>query len=337
MHIGEQLTLVQQYGSPDKIKTLDISTAEGEVGIDHIPTEALTWFTNLETLRVSSKVESITASDLESAVILTELVVSDQLRSISRGIFPAINKLAFLSFAFNRITTIEDFAFEGLSRLFSLKLQRNRLQVIRRHTFSHLSELYVLNLNQNQINVIEQGAFDDLTKLQFLLLEENQLETLFDGIFHGLSSLIDISLNTNNISSIANALQPLKNIKKIDLSNNPLTDLDLNEFAKFSCLVDLRLANSGFSFNKTIANRNKGMPSASVLEYLYLDANNLSNAMDIRTLDNLFVDLNLADKRLKEILPQLQFLSIEGNNIDVSVLAAINNDLNTPARTINTT
>lgn len=349
---GEQLEFLQSYGLPEKIKTLDISMGFGDVDIDHIPIEAFSWFTNLESLRVNSKVASISASDLEQAHNLTELVISDQLQILERGIFPSNNRLTFLSFESNRINKIEDFTFAKLNRLFSLKLQKNHLETIRKDTFSGLGTLHVLNLNQNRIRVIQNGAFEGLNKLQFLHLQQNQIENLYDGVFHGLTNLIDISLSKNRIHHINKSLQILSEIKKIDLDYNEIEDLNVNEFANFRSLVDLRLISSGINLKNPKSEQNErteeeNPKATSMLEYLYLDNNNLSNPLDLQLLsvfselkelsldDNMFDHFNLDGKKIKEIWPKLQFLSLEGNDIDPSVLSSIKDELNPQMATIN--
>lgn len=349
---GEQLAFLQSYGLPEKIKTLDLTMGFGDLGIDHIPVEAFSWFTNLESLRVNSKVASISASDLEQAHNLTELVISDQLQLLERGIFPSNNRLTFLSFESNRINEIEDFAFEQLNRLFSLKLQKNHLETIRKDTFSGLGNLHVLNLNQNRIRVIQNGAFEGLNKLQFLHLQQNQIENLYDGVFYGLTNLIDISLSKNRIHHINKSLQILTEIKKIDLDYNQILDLNVNVFTNFRSLVDLRLISSGFNFKNTKNEENERVEDenprpTSMLEYLYLDNNNLSNPLDLQVLsvfselkelsldDNLYEHFNLNGKRIKEIWPKLRYLSLEGNDIDPSVLSSIKDELNPQMATIN--
>lgn len=342
----EELVFLQSYGSPEKIKTLDITISDDDQpGIDHIPIEAFNWFPHLESFRVNSKVSSISVSDLELSTNLTELVISNQLEAIERGIFPSNNKLAFLSFESNRISKIEDFAFENLNRLFSLKLQKNQMEEIRRYTFAGLGSLHVLNLNQNRIRTIQSGAFDGLDDLKFLHLQQNQIESLYDSVFHGLRSLIDISLSKNRIHHINKSLQILREIKKIDLGYNQILDLDLNEFTKFPSLIDLRLINSGFKFN--YAQDGQTTPTDSMLEYLFLDNNNLSNPLDLQALgifgelkelsldDNLYEDFDLGGKRIKEIFPNLQFLSLDGNDIDQSVLSTIKDELNPQTSSIN--
>lgn len=350
---GEQLIFHLSYSDPDKIKTLDISIAnpnQPSFGIDHIPIEAFIWFPNLQSLRVNSHVASIQANDLDLAQNLTELIISDQLDSIEFGIFPNNNKLTFLSFESNQISTIQPFAFEKLKHLFSLKLQKNQLKMIQRNTFAGLQSLHVLNLNQNEIACIENGAFDGLNQLQFLQLQQNRLENLIDSVFHGLTNLIDLSLSKNRLHHINKSLQTLTNLKKFDLNYNQIVDLNLSDFAEFPALVDLRLINCGFSF------KNSGdLPSittttqspSSTLEYLYLDNNNLSDSSELQALqifgelkelsldDNSYKTFDLGGKRIKEICPKLQFLSLEGNNLDQNVLKSIYDTSNTQNRTIN--
>lgn len=340
----ETLEFIQSYGLPERIKTLDITLVNSDINIDHIPTEAFKWFQNLQSLRINSKVATICAKDLERSQNLTELVLSDQIETIDRGIFPSDNKLTFLSFESNRISNIDDFAFEQLKRLFSLKLQKNQLKEIRAETFSGLKSLHVLNLNQNRIRVIQNRAFEELNELQFLHLQQNQIESLYDNVFHGLSSLIDISLSKNRIHHINKALQLLTEIKKIDLNYNQISDLNMNDFAKFQSLIDLRLICSGFTFDNTHYDQTN---TKSTLEYLYLDNNRLNNSMDLQALcmfselkelsldDNLYKKFDLNGKKIKDIWPKLQYLSLEGNHIDQSVLFAIKDELNSQTSTIN--
>lgn len=334
LETGEKLIFQQSYNDPEKIKTLDILTEADKPSIDHIPIEAFDAFPNLETLRINSHVTTIAQQDLETAKNLTELVLSNQIKSITRGLFPAENRLTFLSFESNQISTIDDYAFEHLQHLFSLKLQQNKLEEIKQHTFTGMIALHVLNLNRNRIRNIHDGAFESLNDLQFLHLQENEMETLTEGLFRGLKNLTDISISHNRIHHIYNSLQHLTNIKKIDLNYNQIVDLNLNEFAKLPSLIDLRLISSGFSFPQS--NVIDAPLSTSPLEYLYLDSNNLSKAIDLRQLHifgelkelsldyNLFEDFNFGDnKHLINILPKLKFISLEGTKIDENNLNQI--------------
>lgn len=319
---------------------MDITTLNDEPGINHIPIEAFGWFPNLESLRVKSKVTAIRASDLELATNLTELIVSNQLQIIERGIFPTKNKLMSLSFESNRISSVDDFSFERLTRLFALKLQKNQLTEVREHTFDGLFELIVLNLSQNRIRTIPSGVFASLPKLQFLLLQQNQLATLYDSIFNGLGNLLDISLASNQIRLINKSLNSLRSIKKIDLSNNQISDLDLNDFVQFASLIDLRLINSGFSFAKTTASHNSQNPKTSKLKYLYLDKNNLSDPLELQTLDifselielslddNSYRDFDFGSLKLNKMLPQLEKISLDGNKMSQRMVDSINAIIN---------
>lgn len=339
----EKLNFLHSYNLAENIKTLDISTEPNEPGIDHIPVEVFETFVNLETLRINSKVSTIRIDNFDKFSHLTELVLSNQLESIPRAIFPANNRLVFLSFGSNRISNIDDSAFEHLNQLFGLKLQQNNLEEIKKETFSGLSALHVLNLNRNRIRRIQDGAFETLCALQFLHLQNNQLETLTEGIFRGLRNLTDISISNNRLHHIYNSLQHLRNVKKIDLNDNHIVDLDLIEFAKLPALIDLRLISSGFSFKLS---ENLPTMTSSPLEYLYLDQNNLSNPMDLRTLYmfgelkelsldyNLYNDFNLGDKKLIEILPKLMYISLDGTNIDEYNISRIAAELKNDAITL---
>lgn len=223
----EKINFVLSYNTPDKITTVDIYTKDNELGINYIPTEVFDFFPNLNALRVNSKVSAISSDDLRKGEKLTSLRVSSELQKISKGTFSANVNLQFLSFYSNKISVIEDNAFEGLSKLFSLDLQNNELKIIHRKTFSGLDELHVLNLYSNQIETIEDFSFEHLTKLEHLTLHRNNLKILSDNAFAGLGNLQDITLQNNGLTRVNNALYGLVSIEKIDLTSNNITDVDL--------------------------------------------------------------------------------------------------------------
>ncbi|XP_072166160.1 uncharacterized protein [Diadema setosum] len=86
--------------------------------------------------------------------------------TIVRGAFLEHNRLKSIYLRKNKITLIEEGAFEGLGNsLLALDLSTNDIQMIRRNTFRGLHKLLWLTLSNNRITEIEDHAFNGLELL----------------------------------------------------------------------------------------------------------------------------------------------------------------------------
>ena len=90
-------------------------------------------------------------------------------------------------------------------------------------TLTHLEELIFIMDNINEI----PESFRNLIQLKRLSLNRCGLNELPKGL-ENIKSLEELSLTGNNISDISEIKLP-KNIKKIDLRKNPVTDVDFRK------------------------------------------------------------------------------------------------------------
>lgn len=88
--------------------------------------------------------------------------------------------------------------------------------------FRNLTSLRHLDLSDGRIESIESGSFAKLRSLQTLNLAENKLRHLEAGAFDGLKHVHSLKLGDNDIRQLPSALMSLKELRLLDLSNNPL-------------------------------------------------------------------------------------------------------------------
>lgn len=105
----------------------------------------------------------------------TELLLNDNEIGVikSDGLFGRLLNLQKLDLRRNRLTGIEENAFEGASLLTELLLSENKIKNVHNKMFVGLTNLKTLALYDNQISCVMPGSFDFLTSLLSLNLLSN--------------------------------------------------------------------------------------------------------------------------------------------------------------------
>lgn len=174
--------------------------------------------------------------------------------------FPAelIANLQFLEsidLSNNQLKAIEDMDFSRLPRLRELILHNNEIESVSESAFHNSTQLQVLDLSKNKISRIGERTFEGLLRIEMLNLHDNLLSDLPETIFErsklqmleniNLSKnkfvnpplkslqrqyffLSSVDLSNNNIKEISPEDVTMVNIKKLDLSFNPLSKESVN-------------------------------------------------------------------------------------------------------------
>lgn len=225
----------------EQIKSISIITRQNESSLDNIPSEMFSAFPNLLYLTIESRIKEIRPLDFARAKKLESLNLSwNKLSKLSMGPFNMVNLLS-LSLSFNKIKTIDDFAFGNQSSLHELYLDFNKLDTIKRNTFTGLSELRRLHLGDNKIDTIEDGAFR-MPNLTELILSRNKLKVLNDDLFAGVPVLKRLSIACNEIERIGMSLSTLKSLEWLVLNNNQISETEMTKLAKLPQLKHLYLS-----------------------------------------------------------------------------------------------
>lgn len=311
------------------------------------------------------EVLSVTNNDL-NYLLPSSLKIHPKLKYLSAhhnkfNYFPAelISNLQYLEkidLGFNQLKGVEDMDFSRLPRLRELILEGNQIEVLSESAFHNSTQLQIINLASNQIPRISERTFEGLLRIQHLNLEFNQLTDLPEGVFDrsklqileniNLAGnqfkipplralqrqyffLTSANLSRNQIEDISPEDVTMVNIKKLDLSFNPLTEESVkNILAEPKTVRELSLAGVNvknisqlempflkkldLSKNK-ISRLNMGdFQRSTMLEVLDLSDNEIASLSDVlvwKSLENL-KELDVSKNPITEILSgQLDDLS----------------------------
>ncbi|XP_010211760.1 PREDICTED: slit homolog 1 protein [Tinamus guttatus] len=113
------------------------------------------------------------------------------------GIFKKLPHLKKINLSNNKVSEIEDGAFEGAASVSELHLTVNQLESVRSGMFRGLDGLRTLMLRNNRISCIHNDSFTGLRNVRLLSLYDNQISTITPGAFDTLQSLSTLNLLAN--------------------------------------------------------------------------------------------------------------------------------------------
>ncbi|XP_075975883.1 uncharacterized protein LOC142976421 [Anticarsia gemmatalis] len=244
----------------------------------------------------------------------------------------------------NALKNVDELDFARLPKLRTILLARNELESISEMAFHNSTQIQHLDLSSNKIDRLGDRLFEGLIRLEVLNLGGNLLTELPDNIFersrlHMLEKIVlsrnlfehpplkalqkqyffvsSVDLSYNQIIDIPAEDSVMVNIKKLDLSFNPLSEKTIsNVLTEPKTVRDLNLAGTGI---KSI-----GQLETPFLHNLNLSFNNISKLSDKTfTRTTLLESLDLSDNQITDVsgslavswpkLKNLQRLNISGN------------------------
>ncbi|XP_076825742.1 podocan-like protein 1 isoform X1 [Clavelina lepadiformis] len=144
----------------------------------------------------------------------------NKLQRIDRKTFSRANSLRHLDLSYQKITSIDAYAFYDVTNPKALKwvnLKGNKLRVLQRNMMLGLDNLIELNLEENHLQTL--GPLD-LPSLKVLRLSHNRLIRLDERTFTGLPSLQQLNISNNELLEFNAELPELQHL---DLKSNNLT------------------------------------------------------------------------------------------------------------------
>lgn len=213
-------------------------------------------------------------------------ISGNSLRELSPNVFTTV-QLKVLDLSRNDMAVIAGKTFLYLRYLEELDLRKNSLQYLRSDTFSGLIGLKSLYLSNNDISVIEANtfagarsliridlSFNSLTQisgeifgssrlpLRKLFIRNNYLDVIPDNTFQSVPNIDFLSLAHNRITRLGdNLFVPLKNLRKLHIHNNAITELSSAVMDEVAKLVEFSFKKNRLTFlpatNATFSNLEK--------------------------------------------------------------------------------
>lgn len=138
--------------------------------------------------------------------------------------FKSLNEI---SFRYNRILSVNSFAFHHTPNITTLKLNINTIAYLDREALNGLKSLQTLRLDNNLLTDLFEDTFRDLKSLKTLNLRNNRIAVIFNGTFVSLARLTTLDLGGNKISHIEpSGLKGLKSLSNLYLDGNNLKEID---------------------------------------------------------------------------------------------------------------
>ena len=323
---------------------------------------------SLRKLEISSKKLTLNSQSFNGLINLTELdLSSNQIAALPDCLFDSCTALKIVNLSYNNIIKLETPTFKNLVNLEELNLTSNSIKEFDSNVFLCNKELIKLRLNYNEITQLNEDFFKGLYQLTHLDLAYNQIVSLPKAPLGNCLKVVNLSSNKfiklemssfqtwvyleelnlldNNIerADFSNIFAHNKNLRILNISDNPLTSLNNQSFNGLN-LTELHLRNCQITylteelFNGLVnltdldlcGNRIMSLPDGMFqnltnLKDLDLSSNQISELPNrlfhsLVSLENLDLDLNELtnlSKGLFDNLICLKFLNLRRNQISI--------------------
>lgn len=243
-------------------------------------------------------------------------------REIGRNFFEVFKYLHTFNISNVELETLQIKIFRDAKQLTTLVAANNHLTEISAHLFFNADNLSFVDFSNNTIKRVDLLAFDGANSLKTLNLSRNFIDHI-DSNSLSTSSLVTVDLSYNNLTNLNEHTFGI-NVKHLNLSCNPIGNLNIDTFAYLPNLEYLNLRRTNISGIQlgTFSHQHK-------LISLDLSENNLKK-LDFNVFLPIFHDLRslfLGGNQLKElkgfrnaIFPQLISLDMKNNQFNCSYL-----------------
>lgn len=180
----------------------------------------------------------------------------------------SLEALQNISFRYNRILSVQHWAFRYAPRLRTLHLNINTIAYLHKHALKGLRALTELRLDNNLLTDLYRPSFADLRSLVTLNLRNNRVSVLFPCVFSSLSRLQILDLGGNNIRRLGSqSLCGLHSLTKLYLDGNHIKEISSDEFRPVQ--ATLQVLDLGGNSLEYITKRQHKPPPFRYLHRLY--------------------------------------------------------------------
>ncbi len=297
LNASNQLTNIDLSGL-NNLKTLNLSSNP----VNNLDTSNLTALEIIEIANCSqlttintNQANSIKTINLTNSNSLSELICNSE--NLSSVILNGANALENLNLsASNQLTNID---LSGLNNLKTLNLSSNPITNLDTSNLTALEIIELINcsqlttINTNQSNLLKTINLTNSNSLSELICNSENLSSV---ILNGANALENLNLSASNQLTNIDLSETL-NLKFIDLSSNPITNLNLDffGFTDLSKLETLNLVNCIELINLDLPNttnlKDVNLLNASSVQELFIQSTKLNsvNVANMSGLEDLYI------------------------------------------------
>ncbi|XP_069680749.1 relaxin receptor 1-like isoform X2 [Periplaneta americana] len=159
----------------------------------------------------------------ESSIVEVLNISFNDLHELTNDTFRDFPSLRELHAGFDRIVSVEPFAFRGLQHVTKVDLTANFIKFIHPDSFRDSVSLETVLLSRNPLlRVSAHAPVLTVPSLLNLFLSGCKLSRVSHNFFSGVPRLQTLDLSSNNFTSLSrDSFAPLSNLTNLDLGNNP--------------------------------------------------------------------------------------------------------------------
>lgn len=195
----------------------------------------------------SANLTIIDTSLLFQSMTLHELILkNNKLERIDKNHLKLPN-LKKLDLSFNKLEFIDKESFKDLKTLEYLNVANNRFTTFEKLAFHHLSNLNEIILNYNDLgpclerdNLFDRSGFGLTQKIQSISISGVNMSTVPDNFFIDAYDLRKLIISNNNLTDV---FEIPFTLEYLDLSDNPITEISVEDFTNVRGLKVLKLNN----------------------------------------------------------------------------------------------
>ncbi|XP_042346730.1 toll-like receptor 21 [Plectropomus leopardus] len=208
-----------------------------------------------------------------------------------------------LSYRYNRILSVDAYAFYHTPNIKTLKLNINTIAFLHRQALKGLTKLEMLRLDNNLLTDLFNDTFENNANLQILNLRNNRISVIFNGTFLSLGNLTTLDLGGNKITHFEpSGLDGLTSLSKFYLDGNNLKKIDTSLYHVFQDTLTVLDLQSNLI---TISNEESSSPFM-----------NLSKLSDLKLDGQRPHGIAVLPRHFFRGLHSLKFLYLTNNNIN---------------------
>ncbi|KAJ8007187.1 hypothetical protein DPEC_G00114930 [Dallia pectoralis] len=236
-----------------------------DLGLKSVPEEIAVGTTLLDLQ--NNKITEIKENDFKSLKGLTTLIlVNNHITTIHAKAFISLGKLQRLYLSKNHLKNMPSNMPKNLQEL---RIHENQITKIKKASFEGMAQVIVMELGSNPLNSagVEAGAFGDLKRVSYIRIADTNLTEIPKDLPPSLSEL---HLDGNKITKVqADSLKGLKNLAKLGLGSNEISQVENGSLAMVPSLRELHLDNN------ILTTVPPGLAEHKYIQVVYLHSNKI--------------------------------------------------------------